>query len=479
MPDFFLHNTLTGKKEKFIPIDGKKVRMYVCGITPYDETHLGHARCYVVFDVLKRALRAAGYGVDHVQNFTDIDDKIIDRAKTQGIAPSLLAERNIESYFKSMAALNVEPAMAYPRVTGSIPEIQAFIKRILDRGHAYLLDGDVYFSIDSFTSYGALSRRNLDELRKGARVEVNERKKNPLDFALWKAAKPGEPSWESPWGPGRPGWHIECSVMSTKALGEEFDIHGGGLDLIFPHHENELAQSLAATGKKFVKFWVHNGFVTVNEEKMSKSLGNFFTLKDILAKFDPMVVRYFLLTQHYRSPLNFSDKDLEAKGVEWRRVSDAYRAATDWYEKIRNKFPMAAIFKEDKANFLPDGFKGALADDLNTPRALADLNGIATLIYDHDDTTRSLKRGLDHPDESSHMRNVVASYFWIRNAFNVLGLTPPKEEAWPPDVLDLVRRREEARKNKQWTESDTLRKKLADQGVLVEDTSAGPRLRRA
>jgi cysteinyl-tRNA synthetase len=300
------HNTLTSKKEIFNPLVRGKVGMYVCGITPYDETHLGHARCYVVFDILKRVLEKNGYDVMHIQNFTDVDDKIIVRAIDMGVSPDVYAEPFIQSFHTYMGQLNVKPASVYPRVTTHMKEIIQIIERLILRGLAYELNGSVYYEVRKFSDYGKLSKRKIDELESGARVEVDELKRDPLDFALWKNAKKGEPAWDSPWGPGRPGWHIECSAMSMKYLGEEFDIHGGGQDLIFPHHENEIAQSVGASARAFAKIWIHNGFVTVNQEKMSKSLGNFFTLKDILAKFDPMVVRYFLLGQHYRTPLDFS-----------------------------------------------------------------------------------------------------------------------------------------------------------------------------
>ncbi|MFN0117660.1 MAG: cysteine--tRNA ligase, partial [Elusimicrobiota bacterium] len=307
-----LHNTLTGQKELFSPIQSGKVGLYVCGITPYDEPHLGHARCYVVFDLLKRSLERFGYQVRHIQNFTDVDDKIIDRANQLKEDPLSYPERFIQSFFECMKLLNVKPADEYPRVTKTIPAIVTLVERLIENGLAYESKGTVYYSVRGFPSYGKLSKRKLDELESGARVSIDEQKKDPLDFALWKAAKSGEPSWPSPWGAGRPGWHIECSAMSMGALGETFDIHGGGQDLIFPHHENEIAQSEGASRKNFARFWVHNGFVTINQEKMSKSLKNFFTIREILGEFDPMVVRYYLLSQHYRSPLNFSQVDMKA-----------------------------------------------------------------------------------------------------------------------------------------------------------------------
>ncbi len=304
-----------------------KVGLYVCGITPYDESHIGHARCYVVFDLLKRVLLKEGFKVTHIQNFTDVDDKIIKRANEMSVSPLTYPKRFMDSYKTYMQQLNVLPADVYPLVTTHMPDIVALIEKLIARGFAYALEGDVYYAVRKFgADYGRLSKRNIDELESGARVDVDERKKDPLDFALWKKSKPGEPSWDSPWGAGRPGWHIECSAMSMKYLGEEFDIHGGGMDLIFPHHTNEIAQSTGASGKVFARMWVHNGFVTIDDEKMSKSLGNFFTIKDVLAKFDAMTVRYFLLSQHYRSPLNFSDHALKVAETTWQqRIVGAYR----------------------------------------------------------------------------------------------------------------------------------------------------------
>jgi len=306
-----IYNTQTGKKEDFTPLEPGKVGIYTCGVTVYDVCHIGHARSAVVFDMIRQYLRYRGYDVKFIKNFTDIDDKIINRANERGIPWDELARMYTDKYYDDMGRLGVEPADVEPKATEHIPEIIGIVKGLVDKGMAYEVDGDVYFEISKFPEYGKLSGRRLEDMRAGARVDVDERKRDPMDFALWKASKPGEPSWESPWGPGRPGWHIECSAMSIKHLGETFDIHGGGADLVFPHHENELTQSEAFTGKPFVKYWVHNGFITVDKEKMSKSLGNFFTIEDILKKFEPEVVRLFLLHTHYRSPIEFSDKLLD------------------------------------------------------------------------------------------------------------------------------------------------------------------------
>lgn len=438
-----LHNTLKGKIEPFTPLKPGHVSMYVCGITPYDETHLGHARCYVVFDLLKRVFIQLGYEVDHVQNFTDVDDKIIERAKQAGVSPLDYPKKFIAGFHAHMKALNVIAADKYPLVTDHMPAIITLIEKIVKNGLAYEMEGSVYYAVRKFKGYGKLSKRKIDELAAGARVDVNEKKKDPLDFALWKASKEGEPAWESPWGKGRPGWHIECSAMSQQYLGEDFDIHGGGQDLIFPHHENEIAQSEGATGKGFAHVWVHNGFVTVNKEKMSKSLGNFFTLKDILAKYDPMVVRYFLLTQHYKSPLNFSDQELEA-------------AKTTWVDRVCGA---ARLVKDSKPGIPPAAFMDALEDDLNTSVALAVLNQTCHAIFSANGAVGNFGEEL-------------------MAMLNVLGLRVSFEENWEPDVLALLDARQKARAAKNWAESDAIRDKLKVKGLVVEDTANGPRLKR-
>ena len=304
-------NTLNRKKEVFKPLDPGKVRMYVCGPTVYDSCHIGHARSVVVFDVIARYLKAIGYDVLYVRNFTDVDDKIIDKANQLGIDSKAVAERFIKEFYDDMDALNVERATIEPKATDHIIQIIQFIEKLIKGGFAYRVEGDVYFSVEKFEEYGKLSGRKLDEMEAGARVDINERKNNPFDFVLWKSAKPGEPFWESPWGKGRPGWHIECSVMSSEYLGVTFDIHGGGKDLCFPHHENEIAQSESISGEPFVKYWIHNGFVNINQEKMSKSLGNFLMIKDVLKTYHPEVVRLFLLSNHYRSPIDFTEKAMD------------------------------------------------------------------------------------------------------------------------------------------------------------------------
>src|SRR5512138_466703 len=328
-----LYNTLTGTKEEFVPLEPGKVKMYVCGVTVYDNCHIGHARANVAFDVVYRYLRTSGFDVTYVRNYTDIDDKIINRANKEGVPYNVISERYIKTFDEDMARLGLALPTHQPRATEHVDDIIRLVQTLIDRGHAYQSGGDVYFSVETFPSYLKLSKRTLEEMQAGARVEVGELKRNPMDFALWKEAKPGEPFWESPWGKGRPGWHIECSAMSSCLLGETFDIHGGGRDLIFPHHENEIAQSEAATGKPFVRYWLHNGFVNINAEKMSKSLGNFFTIREVLDRYDSEVLRFFLLSAHYRSPIDFSDQNLADAEAGLDRIYSSLAALDEVLEK--------------------------------------------------------------------------------------------------------------------------------------------------
>ena len=315
-----IYNTLTGKKEEFHPLKEGKVGMYVCGVTAYDFSHIGHARAAVVFDVIFRYFKYRGYEVTYVRNYTDVDDKIINKANDERVDTKIIAERYILEYDRDMEALKVEMPTFIPRATEHIPEMLRLIERLIENGYGYEVQGDVFYEVSKFKPYGELSGKDIDQLQSGARVEVDDRKKAPLDFALWKASKPGEPAWESPWGKGRPGWHIECSAMSQHFLGETFDIHGGGADLIFPHHENEIAQAEGATGKPFVRYWIHNGFVNINQENMSKSLGNIFTIREILESYHPEAIRVFLLSHHYRSRVDFSDQSLKEAQMSWGRL---------------------------------------------------------------------------------------------------------------------------------------------------------------
>lgn len=457
-----IYNTLTRKKEEFKPIDDNLVSIYVCGLTPYDEVHLGHARAYVAFDVIRRYLELSGFKVKSVQNFTDIDDKIIRRAREKNVSPKELSEHYIIDYFSQMDKLNVKRADAYPKVTENIPQIIQFIEQLIKKSKAYAVDGDVYFSVRNFKSYGKLSGRNPDELKSGARIDVDERKNDPLDFALWKKSKPDEPadvSWNSPWGKGRPGWHIECSVMSTSLLGQTIDIHGGGQDLIFPHHENEIAQSEAATGKPFVHYWVHNGFVTINQDKMSKSLGNFFSLREIFEKYDPRVVRYFLLSQHYRSPLDFSDDKLRAAQSALAGIDELYMKLSE----ISVPSTAPSKFSNLAPNTLDDiieVFRLVLNDDFNTEKALAVIHELKKDVLS---TLRQKSPGLLH--KAFVTLNILLQDY--------LGITAPQKESLTQEILELKSKREKVRNEKNWAEADNLRRRLDSLGYKVEDNPNG------
>src|SRR5919106_461502 len=377
-----IFNTLSGTKENFVPLTPGQVRMYVCGVTVYDSAHVGHARSLATFDVIYRYLKFCGYDVKFVRNFTDIDDKIINKAKEEKVSWEVITDRYIEEYYRDSEALGLLRATEEPRATSHIPEIIALIERLQRKGFAYSIDGDVYYEVSAFESYGKLSGKKIAELEAGARVEVDDRKRSPLDFALWKSSKPGEPAWGSPWGPGRPGWHIECSAMSTKYLGQPFDIHGGGRDLMFPHHENEIAQSEGAFARQLARYWLHNGLLTVNGEKMSKSLGNYFTIEEILAEYEPAALRHFFLGSHYRSPMDFSKEALLESGKATDRI----------YETIDRLDRQTSGGKEIVAEpALLEEFRREMDDDFNTPRALA-------LIFDE---VRSINRLLDEKTTAS------------------------------------------------------------------------------
>ncbi|MDR3092344.1 MAG: cysteine--tRNA ligase [Endomicrobium sp.] len=452
-----IHSTLSNKKEEFHPQNEKFVSMYVCGITPYDEVHLGHARVYVVFDIVKRHLLRRGYRVKHVQNFTDVDDKIIKRSREKNMKPSQLAQIYIDDYFVQTDKLNILRAEEYPRVTQMMPEIINFIKELVDRGFAYETGGDVYFSVEKFKDYGKLSKRKLKNLKAGARVGICAEKTSAFDFTLWKRTKENEPrevAWESPWGEGRPGWHIECSVMSSELLGDTIDIHGGGQDLIFPHHENEIAQSESKTGKRFVIYWIHNGFVTVNKEKMSKSLNNFFTLKSVFEKYNPRAVRYYLLTQRYSSPLDFSDDGIEA-------AKNALQGMDDAYLKLISSAKEAATEITDKdLSGLQKDFLGALDNDFNSEKALSYLHELKSLM---------LKELFSAGGERlSQLRKLFEDFTGTS-----LGIALPEEHNADRVVHGLLKERNEARKNKNWTESDRLRKLINEKGYRISDNEDG------
>jgi cysteinyl-tRNA synthetase len=447
-----VYNTLSAQEEEFVP-QGDVVKMYVCGVTPYAESHLGHAMSYIVFDMVRRYLEFRGYKVKYVQNFTDIDDKIINRAQQAGVTPGELAEKFIAQYFADMDRLNVRRADVYPRATEEVPKIIEVVKGLMDKGHAYESGGDVYFSVKSDADYGKLSHQSLDALQAGARVEVGVDKEHPLDFALWKAAKPGEPCWESPWGKGRPGWHIECSAMSMRYLGETLDIHGGGQDLIFPHHENEIAQSEGFTGvTPFVKYWMHNGFVQLGGEKMSKSLGIFVTLKQALDRFSPDALRLFILSSHYRSPINFSEEGVAAaeKGMERLR-----QAASADSKRGTGDSSGAVDSEAYRQRFIE-----AMDHDFNSPQALAALFDLA----------REINRTMDQGGDPQEARQT------LRELSSVLGISfegPEIDLAAKPFIDLLVSLRTELRKEKHWQMADRLRTSLKDLGVVLEDTPHG------
>jgi len=463
-------NTLSGQKEEFLP-QGDEVKMYVCGVTPYSDAHLGHAMSYIIFDAIRRYLQFRGYKVKYVQNITDIDDKIIDRANQRGIPARELAEKYTNSYLADMAALNIAPADIYPRATEEIPKIIEVVQGLIDKGYAYPAGGSVYFRVRNVPDYGKLAHRTLDSMRSGVSCEVGEEKKDPMDFVLWKASKPGEPSWESPWGSGRPGWHIECSAMSLKYLGDTLDIHGGGQDLIFPHHENEIAQSESFTGKKpFVKYWLHNGLVQLGEEKMSKSLGNLITIKEALEKYSADAIRIFVLSSHYRSPLTYSEEALEAAGGGVERL----------IRVISRYEPTGGVGEALDAKPYEEQFKEAMDDDFNTPQALAALFDLARKINEAGDA------GINYGNAQSTLlslaRKVVGlkipKRIYVQVSAGISIKTTVEATVIPRDTVSarvnrLVEERVNSRKEKNWQRADEIRNKLAELGVALEDTKAG------
>ena len=470
-----IFNTLNSKKELFEPLEAGKVHMYVCGPTVYDACHIGHARSVVVFDVIARYLKVKGYDVTYVRNFTDVDDKIIQKANQLGIDSKAVADRFIEEFYQDMDALNVQRATIEPKATDHIAQIVEFIEKLILKGFAYPINGDVYYSVEKFKRYGKLSGRKLEDMEAGARIDIDERKQNPFDFALWKSAKPGEPAWDSPWGQGRPGWHIECSAMSREYLGETFDIHGGGKDLCFPHHENEIAQSESLSGKPFVRYWVHNGFVNINQEKMSKSLGNFLMIKDVLKSYHPETVRLFLLSNHYRSPIDFTDKamDESSKGL------DKIYALL---ERVEKKVGPIFLVQDVEPGICWKHFCDAMDDDFNSARSIG-------IIFD---TVRSLNRLLDQHENNlpSEVKQTLQSGLAdIRRTGEILGmfLEHPTQyfdnkqtqvlEQKSIDhavVAEMVEQREAARKSKNWEMADQIRKELVDMGISLEDRAEGP-----
>ena len=475
-----IYNTLTGKKEPFQSLQPKTVRMYVCGVTVYDYCHIGHARSALVFDVIRRYLEFNDYKVEFVKNFTDVDDKIIKRANERGVSCDAITSEYIEAYSQDMGKLGIRRATNEPKATEHMAEIIELVSRLIQKGLAYQVAGDVYFQVDKYPAYGRLSKRKLEDLQAGARVEVDERKRHPMDFALWKSSKPGEPSWDSPWGAGRPGWHIECSAMSMKHLGETFDIHGGGMDLIFPHHENEIAQSSGATGKEFARYWVHNGFVQINQEKMSKSLGNFFTIREIFEKSEWSVevtgeiLRYFLLSAQYRAPLDFSDQSL-------REAKNALNGFYDLFARLAETGQGST--NTDKEASFESGFAGAtfiigMDDDLNTPVALAALQDLRSR------WNKEFIKGLSAEVKRAALNDFrmfgkILGLFQLETwQFKFAAGAPSDREGSQAvladhDIEGKLVERNEARKQKNFKKADEIRQSLASYGIVIEDKPDG------
>ncbi len=461
-----LYNTLTNRKEEFVPLEEGKVKMYVCGPTVYDYIHIGNARPYVIFDTIRRYMEYKGYEVNYVQNFTDVDDKIIKKSIEEGVDASVISERFIKEAIKDAEGLNVEPATKNPKVTEEMDGIIEMIQTLIDKGHAYVVDGSVFYDTKSFPEYGKLSGKNIEDLEAGARIAVDENKKNPMDFVLWKPKKEGEPYWESPWSQGRPGWHIECSVMAKKYLGDTIDIHAGGEDLIFPHHENEIAQSEAANGKPFAKYWLHNGFINVDNKKMSKSLGNFFTLREIVEHVPYDVVRFFILSGHYRSPINFSRELMEAAGKGLERIKNAYKnlvffensCTGDMTEEERKLSLDADKFREQ--------FERAMDDDFNTADAVTAIFEIA----------RFANVNVNESSSKEFAKDIREKMLLL---CNVLGIIPEDKDSGvsisAEEIEALIAKRAEAKKAKDFAQADAIRAELLEKGVVIEDTRAGVR----
>ncbi|CUH92129.1 cysteine--tRNA ligase [Herbinix luporum] len=464
-----IYNTLTRQKEDFIPIEENKVRMYVCGPTVYNYIHIGNARPAIFFDTVRRYFEYKGYEVNYVSNFTDVDDKIINKALEEGVEAKEISERYIQEFKQDMEALNVREASFNPKATEEVDEMIKMIQNLIDKGHAYEKNGTVYFRTRSFKEYGKLSKKNIDDLEAGARIAVSEEKDDPMDFVLWKPKKEGEPYWTAPWGEGRPGWHIECSVMSCKYLGDQIDIHGGGEDLIFPHHENEIAQSEAASGKEFARYWMHNAFINIDNKKMSKSEGNFFTVREICNEFPGQVIRFFMLNAHYRSPLNFSRDLIEAAKNSLERII----TSVDQLEHLLKSEGLSngklssdekAVLKE--ADALKDKFEMAMEDDFNTADAIAAIFELVRLA------------NINCKGESSRifiedMQNRIVTLC------HILGIkTKKEEEILPEDIERLIEERQIARKNRDFAKADQIRDDLLKKGIVLEDTREGVRWKR-
>lgn len=455
-----IFNSMTGKKEELVPLHPGQINIYACGPTVYNYFHIGNARPFIVFDTLRRYLEYRGYQVSFVQNFTDVDDKMIRVAAEEGITVKELGERYIGEYFKDAKALNIRPATVHPKATEHIGDIIALVQKLVDTGHAYELNGDVYFDTQSFPGYGKLSGQDLSELELGARIDINEEKKNPMDFALWKAKKEGEIAWQSPWGEGRPGWHIECSAMSMKYLGDTLDIHGGGQDLKFPHHENEIAQSEAATGKPFANYWMHNGYINIDNKKMSKSAGNFFTVRDILKEFRGPAVRLFMLSAHYRNPINFSRELLTQSETAYDRILNCRENLKFIMEHPKD----IAVDVAPAATAANEKFNAAMDDDLNTADAIG---GIFEYI-------KEVNTLFENGGQTEAAKAALAA---LDTLLDVLGLLPEEaDEAIPEDIRRMADERQAARAGKDWAEADRLRDEIRARGYELKDTPDGVKI---
>lgn len=462
-----VYNTLTRTKEEFVPLEEGKVKMYVCGPTVYNYIHIGNARPFIIFDTLRRYLEYRGYDVTYVQNFTDVDDKIINRSHEEGISPEEVAAKYIKEYFVDCDGLGIKRATVHPQVTDNIQQIIEFIKELEDKGYAYAVNGDVYFDTNKFEGYGKLSGQKQEDLEAGARIEVNDQKRHPMDFVLWKAKKEGEPGWDSPWGEGRPGWHIECSVMSNRYLGETIDIHAGGQDLAFPHHENEIAQSEARSGKTFSKYWMHNGYININDEKMSKSKGNFFTVRDISKLYDLEIVRFFMLSAHYRNPVNFSDEMLnQAKAGLERLYNTKEKLEFTLSNLVESPLTEKEVELVKELDDFRQKFIDAMDDDVNTADAVSVIFELAKLINSNVDENSSLefvKKCLDEFNELTGVLNIV---------------NKKKDTVLDKDIEELIQKRTDAKKNKEFQLADDIRQQLLDMGIVLEDTRQGVKWKR-
>ncbi|HBE8646147.1 TPA: cysteine--tRNA ligase [Clostridioides difficile] len=462
-----VYNTLTRTKEEFVPLEEGKVKMYVCGPTVYNYIHIGNARPFIIFDTLRRYLEYRGYDVTYVQNFTDVDDKIINRSHEEGISPEEVAAKYIKEYFVDCDGLGIKRATVHPQVTDNIQQIIEFIKELEDKGYAYAVNGDVYFDTNKFEGYGKISGQKQEDLEAGARIEVNDQKRHPMDFVLWKAKKEGEPGWDSPWGEGRPGWHIECSVMSKRYLGETIDIHAGGQDLTFPHHENEIAQSEARSGKTFSKYWMHNGYININDEKMSKSKGNFFTVRDISKLYDLEIVRFFMLSAHYRNPVNFSDEMLnQAKAGLERLYNTKEKLEFTLSNLVESPLTEKEVELVKELDDFRQKFIDAMDDDVNTADAVSVIFELAKLINSNVDENSSLefaKKCLDEFNELTGVLNIV---------------NKKKDTVLDKDIEELIQKRTDAKKNKEFQLADDIRQQLLGMGIVLEDTRQGVKWKR-